>query len=58
MYLWVVFIITTISHVGLIIIFDKQRRKLHSLRALVRRQKNTINHLETQVRLSSKKLFK
>lgn len=58
MYIWIVFIITLISHVGLVIMFDKQRKQLESLRATLHRQRRTIQDLESQVRLASRQLFK
>lgn len=58
MYLWFVLTVTVISHIGLIILFEKQRKKIDSLRHLVRRQKNAISNLESQVRLASRRLFK
>jgi heme exporter protein D len=58
MYIWIVFIITLISHIGLVIMFDKQRKQLESLRGTLHRQRRTIQDLESQVRLASRSLFK
>lgn len=58
MSMWIVFTITLISHIGLIIIFEKQRKRLYSLRDTVRRQRYVISQMESQLRLTSKKLFK
>ena len=58
MYIWIVFIITFISHVGLVIMFDKQRKQLESLRKTLHRQRRTIQDLESQIRLASRRLFK
>ena len=56
--MWIVLTITLISHIGLIIIFEQHRKKLESLRSVLRRQKNMISHLESQVRMNSKRLFR
>jgi heme exporter protein D len=58
MYIWVVFIITLISHIALVVMFDRQRKQLESLRGTLHRQRRTIQDLESQVRLASRRLFK
>ena len=58
MYIWIVFVITLINHIGLVIMFDKQRKQLESLRGTLHRQRRTIQDLESQVRLASRSLFK
>lgn len=58
MYMWIVLTVTLISHVGLIIIFEKQRKRLVSLRDTIRRQRFVIRNMESQLRLTSRKLFK
>jgi hypothetical protein len=58
MYIWIVFSITLISHIGLAFMFDRQRKQLDSLRKTLHRQRRTIQDLESQVRLASRRLFK
>ena len=58
MYIWIVFIITLISHIGLIIMFNKQRERVESLRKTLHRQRRSIQDLESQIRLASRRLFK
>jgi heme exporter protein D len=58
MYIWIVFSITLISHIALVVMFDKQRKQLESLRGTLHRQRRTIQDLESQVRLASRRLFK
>lgn len=57
-WMWIVFTITFVSHVGLIIIFEKQRKKIMSLRSLIKRQKQQIQRIESELRIASKQLFK
>lgn len=58
MYIWIVFSITLISHIGLALMFDRQRKQLDSLRKTLHRQRRTIQDLESQIRLASRRLFK
>jgi hypothetical protein len=58
MYIWIVFVLTLISHIGLAFMFDRQRKRLESLRSTLHRQRRTIQDLESQVRLASRRLFK
>ncbi len=47
MYLWIVFGITLASHIGLIIIFEKQRKKIGQLRDMLAKQRkvaHALNH--------------
>jgi heme exporter protein D len=58
MLIWIVFVITLISHICLAFMFDRQRKRLESLRSTLHRQRRTIQDLESQVRLASRRLFK
>lgn len=56
--MWIVLTITIASHIGLIVMFEKQRKQLESMRATLRRHKSTIRDMESQLRLASRRLFK
>lgn len=56
--MWAVLIITLISHFGLIFLFEKQRKKIELLRALLKRQRATLHSLESQLRFASERLRK
>ncbi len=55
---WIVFVITFISHVGLIYLYEKQRRHVDTLRSALERHRRTIRDMESQLRLASRNLFK
>lgn len=56
--MWFVLTVTLISHIGLIVLFEKQRKQLESLRQSLARHRSTIRDMEAQLRLASRRLFK
>lgn len=62
---WIVFAITFTSHIGLIYLFEQQRKQLQGARSNIRhlknvivRQRRTLFSLEAQLRILSRRLTK
>jgi hypothetical protein len=56
--MWFVLSVTLISHIGLLVLFEKQRKQLDSLRKSLNRHRSTIRDMESQLRIASGRLFK
>lgn len=54
---WIVFGITFTSHLGLIYVYEKERRKLDNLRSVIKSQARTIRDMESQLRMASRRFF-